>query len=122
MVKSSALGSALRGEVLRSEMREADAKTEDLVVKFLAGLDEQIQTGVVILNIYVPDVRYGSKGRMVEDKKRIEVLESLVNDFIENGGGTEYWLKSDATPTTIAEEEIKQHKICARVHFQCLTI
>lgn len=47
-VKSSKLGKAIKGSVYRSDMRPADAKTEDLIVKFLAGLDEQVQSGVVI--------------------------------------------------------------------------
>ena len=62
-IKSSDLGKAIKGEVYRSEMRPANAKTEDLVIKFLAGLDGQIQTGVVIFNLYVPDIPFGSDGK-----------------------------------------------------------
>ena len=50
-IRNGSLGNAIRGEVYRPDMRPSNAKTEDLIVKFLAGLDEQIQTGVVILNI-----------------------------------------------------------------------
>ena len=57
-IKNSDLGAALRGTVYRSEMRPADATDEDLVVKFLAGTDEQIQRGTVVLNLYVPDIDY----------------------------------------------------------------
>ena len=49
-VKNSDLGKAIKGKVYRPEMRPANATTEDLIVKFLAGLDEQVQTGVVIFN------------------------------------------------------------------------
>ncbi len=45
-IRESELGRGIRGTVYRPEMRPADADTEDLVVKFLAGLDEQIQSGV----------------------------------------------------------------------------
>lgn len=55
-------------------MRPANATTEDLIVKFLAGLDEQVQTGVVIFNLYVPDIPHAD-GRMVPDKNRIGKLE-----------------------------------------------
>ena len=65
-IKNGSLGNAIRGEVYRPDMRPSNAKTEDLIVKFLAGLDEQIQTGVVILNIYIPDTK-NSDGRMVRD-------------------------------------------------------
>ena len=76
-VKNSDLGKAIRGKVYRPEMRPTDATTEDLIVKFLAGLDEQVQTGVVIFNLYVPDIPY-TDGRMVPDRKRIAGVDSLI--------------------------------------------
>ena len=71
-VKNSDLGKAIRGKVYRPEMRPANATTEDLIVKFLAGLDEQVQTGVVIFNLYVPDIPY-TDGRMVPDLSLIHI-------------------------------------------------
>ncbi len=48
-VKTSNLGMAVKGDVYRSEMRPPEAVTEDLVVKFLAGVDGQFQSGVMFL-------------------------------------------------------------------------
>ena len=115
-VKNSDLGKAIRGTVYRSEMRPTDAATEDLIVKFLAGLDEQVQTGVVIFNLYVPDIPY-TDGRMVPDKNRIGELQELIRTFVETAGGTEYWLETDTTPTTMRNEEIEQHFIYVRIKF-----
>lgn len=119
-VKNSDLGKAIRGKVYRSEMRPTNATTEDLIVKFLAGLDEQVQTGVVIFNLYVPDIPY-TDGRMVPDRKRIGELQELILSFVETAGGTEYWLSTDATPTTMRNEEIEQHFIYARIKFNRIT-
>lgn len=119
-VKNSDLGKAIRGKVYRSEMRPTNATTEDLIVKFLAGLDEQVQTGVVILNLYVPDIPHAD-GRMVPDKNRIGKLEELLLAFVETAGGTEYWLETDTTPTTMRNEEIEQHFIYARIKFNRIT-
>lgn len=119
-VKNSDLGKAIRGTVYRSEMRPTDATTEDLIVKFLAGLDEQVQTGVVIFNLYVPDIPY-TDGRMVPDRKRIGELQELILSFVETAGGTEYWLSTDATPTTMRNEDIEQHFIYARIKFNRIT-
>lgn len=119
-VKNSDLGKAIRGKVYRSEMRPTNATTEDLIVKFLAGLDEQVQTGVVIFNLYVPDIPHAD-GRMVPDKNRIGKLEELILAFVETAGGTEYWLETDATPTTMRNEEIEQHFIYARIKFNRIT-
>jgi hypothetical protein len=116
-IRKGSLGNAIRGEVYRPDMRPANAKTEDLIVKFLAGLDEQIQTGVVILNIYVPDTK-NSDGRMVRDAARIGELEGAIRSFIEGNDETEYWMESDGTPTSIKNEEIGQWCITARIHFR----
>ena len=116
-IRNGSLGNAIRGEVYRPDMRPANAKTEDLIVKFLAGLDEQIQTGVVILNIYVTDTK-NSDGRMVRDASRIGELEGAIRSFIEGNDETEYWMESDGTPTSIKNEEIGQWCITARIHFR----
>lgn len=120
-VKGSNLGKALLGGVYRPGMRPDDAKTEDLVIKFLAGIDEQVQSGVVIFNLYVPDIPY-SDGRMVKDMNRIGELQELILDFVNNAGDGEYWLMTDVTPTTMRNEEIEQHFIYARIKFNRITV
>ena len=116
-IKNGSLGNTIKGSVYRPDMRPANAKTEDLIVKFLAGLDEQIQTGVVILNIYVPDAK-NTDGRMVRDAARIGELEGAIRSFIEGNDETEYWMESDGTPTSIKNEEIGQWCVTARIHFR----
>lgn len=118
-IKGSELGKAIRGNIYRSEMRPDNAVTEDLIIKFLAGLDGQVQTGVVILNLYVPDIPYnGSGGRKVADKSRIGELQEKILQFIREAGGSEYWLQSDGSPTTMTNEDINQHFIYARIKFK----
>lgn len=122
LIKQSNLGAAIRGSIYRSEMRPKDAESEDIIVKFLSGLDGQIQQGVVILNVYVPDITLRSDGRRVEDKERVAELEELIVDFIENNGSTEYLIESDLTPTSMLNEELEQHLIYARLRFQRLSV
>ena len=119
-ISQSVLGQGIRGTVYRAEMRPANAQTEDLVVKYLAGLDEQIQSGVVILNIYVPDVPSGNDGRKVEDLSRVEAIETLIQQFVDGNDDTEYWITTDTTPTSMRIEGIEQHCITARIKFQRL--
>ena len=120
-VKGSKLGEAILGDIYRPGMRPNDAKTEDLIIKFLAGIDEQVQSGVVIFNLYVPDIPH-SDGRMVKDMNRIGELEELILDFVNNAGDTEYWLMTDVTPTTMRNEEIEQHFIYARIKFNRINV
>ena len=121
LISQSSLGAAIRGTIYRSEMRPRDAESEDIIIKFLSGLDGQIQQGVVILNVYVPDITMRSDGRKVEDKQRVAELEELIVDFIENNGSTEYLIESDLTPTSMLNEELEQHLIYARLRFQRLS-
>lgn len=120
-IKGSRLGEAIKGGIYRSEMRPNDANTEDLVVKYLAGIDEQIQSGVVILNIYVPDIAYRD-GRKVIDHKRIGELQELVNEFVNSNDNSEYWMQTDTTPTTMKNEDIEQHFIYVRIKFNRITV
>lgn len=117
LIKDSRLGTAIRGTVYRSEMRPADATDEDLIVKFLAGTDEQIQRGTVILNLYVPDINF-KDGRKVADKKRIGELQELILDFIDTCDDTDYWIESDGTPYSTMNPDIEQHLIVSRLKFQ----
>ena len=116
-IKDSDLGAALRGTVYRSEMRPTDATDEDLVVKFLAGTDEQIQRGTVVLNLYVPDIDY-TDGRKVADKKRIGELQELILDFVDTCDDNDYLIELDGTPYSTTNTDIEQHLIVARLKFQ----
>lgn len=120
LIKDSSLGAALRGSLYRSEMRPANADGEDLIVKFLAGTDEQIQSGTVLLNLYVPDVEIDS-GRKVADKNRIGELQRLILDFVEDCDDTDYWIKTDGTPYSTYNPDIEQHLIVTRLKFQRLS-
>lgn len=120
-IKDSPLGRAVKGGVYRAEMRPANATTEDLIIKFLSGYDEQVQTGVVIINLYVPDIT-SSDGRKVKDAARIAELEELILSFVEENTDTEYWMQTDGTPTSIFNEEISQHLIYARIKFNRISV
>lgn len=120
-IKQSKLGKGVKGTVYRADMRPDDAVTEDLVVKFLAGLDEQIQSGVVIINIYVPDRVYPDTGRKTKDHARIGVLQDLIQSFVNDNDNTEYWMKTDGSPSSVKVEGIEQHAIYARIKFNRLS-
>lgn len=121
-VSASTLGTTIRGNIYRSEMRPHNATEEDLVVKFLAGYDTQIQYGIVVFNIYVPDIAWGEDGRKVADKARIAELQQAVLLFADEASASgEYRLETDGTPRTYYNEDIEQHLIAARFSFKRLT-
>lgn len=118
-IKNSKIGSAIRGDVYRSEMRPANANTEDAVVKFLAGIDAQIQTGIVLLHVYVPGITM-TDGHDVADKIRIGEIEDLILGFV-NDENAEYLIETDGTPYATFNKEIGQHVVVARLKFQRIT-
>lgn len=112
MVKHSALGAAIRGSVYRKGMRPDDATTEDIVVAFVSGTDKQMQRGLVVLNIYIPDITF--KGKRVVDKKRADALQLLVIDLIDSNS-SDYWIETDGTPSVYHVEEIDQNCLAVRL-------
>lgn len=121
-VSNSELAKNISGMVYRKGMRPVGSDKEDIVLKFLSGIDEQIQSGIIVLNIYVPDTTIRSTGAKVEDIKRVEELEELALSFIEENDSTEYELSKDGTPKSLEAEGIEQHFIQVRIKYRRITI
>ena len=119
MIAKTHLGSAIRGTVYRRGQRPDNAKTEDCIAKFLGGVDEQIQTGTVVLNIYVPYISY-QDGRKGEDLTRIAELEEAVNDILAEIEDTDYDIKTETTPQSYEMDDIEQSIIAVRLRFNRL--
>lgn len=120
MIKSSELGAAIRGGLYRDGMRPDNSVEEDLIVKLLSGDDEQVQEGVILINLYVPDISDGK--RNVKDLGRIAELQSVIRSFIHDNESTEYDLSADGTPKSMLNEEINQNLIVARIKYRRITI
>lgn len=120
-IKNSPLGKAIKGGIYRDEMRPINSSDEDLVIKFLSGIDEQVQIGVIVINLYVPDIIFSSDGRKVKDISRMAELEELILSFVEDNDNTEYWMQTDGTPISMLNEDVNQHFIYARIKFNRIT-
>ncbi len=90
-IKQSTLAEAIRGDIYRRGMRPNNAKTEDIIVKYLGGIDEQIQAGTVVINIYVPYIPY-QDGRRGEDLNRIGELQEAGNALLSEINDTDYYI------------------------------
>lgn len=119
LIAKAYLGSVIRGTVYRRGQRPDNAKTEDCIAKFLGGVDEQIQTGTVVLNIYVPYIPY-QDGRKGEDLTRIAELEEAVNDILAEIEDTDYDIKTETTPKSYEMDDIEQSIIAVRLRFNRL--
>lgn len=121
MLLGSALAKAVSGSVYRNGYRPRDSRMEDIIVTFTAGLAEQIQTGVVTVCIYIPDIDPGANGTWVEDGCRAETLEAAAQAWADSlttkvAGGYKFRLQQ--TIYTEAAEDIRQHFVVVKLAYE----
>lgn len=116
IIKASPINTMIGGTLYRKGMRPRNAKTEDAVVAFLSGLDGQFQTGVVLLNIYVPMTQNASSDK-ITDILRVETLEAAVKDFFDECSEVNYLFELRETPYSEDLDEIEQTRINVRIHY-----
>lgn len=115
---------SISGKLYKEGTRPINADSEDAVVTFLSGIDDQIQTGVVVVNIYVKDIDNGeSEGVLVIDKERCSEIESQLRDFSDSvKRSNEFVFKRDKTIQTFKADEVKQHFVSLRLKFKKSTL
>lgn len=119
LLKDSVLSGMISGEVYRNGYRPRDSRKEDAVVIFTTGLPDEVQTGVVTVNIYVPDTDLYGNGVLVEDGQRTEEIERLANDWVKSLTADKscYKFRLKQTIYTEAEPYINQHFIVVKLHY-----
>jgi len=120
IIKSSTINSMIGGTLYRKGMRPKNAKTEDAVVAFLTGLDGQFQTGVVLLNIYVPMTENDTSDK-IKDIHRVDELQAAVKDFFDDFSDPYYELELRETPFSEDLDEIEQTRINTRIYYRRTT-
>lgn len=120
LFKGSTLYTMISGDVYRNGYRPRDSRLEDAVVTFTAGLPDQIQTGVVTVNIFVSDIDPYDNGVLVEDGRRTEELERLAQAWVDSltAAVSCYKFKLMQTIYTEEEAEINQHFIVVKLAYE----
>lgn len=120
LFKDSTLYAMISGDVYRNGYRPRDSRLEDAVVIFTAGLSDQIETGVVTVNIYVPDIDPYKNGVLVEDGQRTEELERLAQAWVDSLKTSVSCYKFKLRQTIYTEEEtaINQHFIVIKLGYE----
>jgi hypothetical protein len=119
LLKGSTLYSMISGDVYRGGYRPRDSRLEDAVVIFTAGLPDQIQTGVVTVNIFVPDIDPYDNGVFVEDGRRTEEMELLAAEWVKSLSAEVscYKFRLMQTIHTEEEAEINQHFVVVKLGY-----
>lgn len=120
LLRDSSLSLRISGEVYRYGYRPRDSRKEDATVRFTTGLPDQIQTGVVTVNIFVPDIDPDDNGTWVENGERTEQLEKLAQDWVDSltAEVSCYKFKLQQTIYTEAEPSINQHFIVVKLKYE----
>jgi hypothetical protein len=120
LLRSSALAANISGDVYRSGYRPRDSRKEDAIVAFTSGLPDQIETGVVTINVYVPDIDPYSNGTLVEDGSRTAELERMAQEWVDSltAGVSNYKFELRQTIYTEEEPETNQHFVVVRLGYR----
>lgn len=119
LLRQSPLARAISGGVYRAGMRPRDSRLEDAVVIFTSGLAGEVETGVVTVNVYVPDVDPRADGVWVEDVRRTEQVERLASEWVASLTATSgsYLFRLAGAITTVEEPETRQHFVTVRLRY-----
>lgn len=120
LLRQSDLARGLSGDVYREGMRPRDSRKEDAVVIFTSGLSEQIQTGVVTVNVFVPDRDGDMTGVLEEDGQRAEELEAAAAAWVKSLTAERscYRFRLQQAIYTEAEEETNEHFIVIKLAYE----
>lgn len=120
LLKRSSLAASLSGQVYRQGMRPRDSRQEDAVVIFTTGLPDQVQSGVVTVNIFVPDVEGVGTGVLEEDGKRCEEIEAAAAAWVKTLTADKscYCFSLQQTIYTEAEPETNQHFVVVKLKYR----
>ena len=110
------LNGKIKGYSYRRDTRPTNrGDKEDAVVSFLSGLDGQVQTGVVVVNVYVPNVDKGDHYR-VKDSPRVTEASRLLLNMIKEMKIDGYDLRTERTVQT--EEDNGATRVTLRIKYK----
>lgn len=112
----------ITGNYYRPDTRPPEnvAKSEDCLVIFKTGIDDDIQKGYITINVYVPDTPFD--GRKVKDIGRCGVIEESLNQFAESVRLYGYMIEREGTIKTFQVFETDEHFVHLELKYNYLSI
>ncbi len=119
LLRDSNLYSKITGEVYRNGLRPRDSGKEDAVVIFTTGTPDEIQTGVVTVNIFVPDLALDN-GVWIEDMERTAQLELSAQEWADSLSCEVscYRFQLQQTIYTEVEPETHEHFVVIKLRYR----
>ena len=119
LLKDSELAKSLSGKVYRKGYRPRDSKLEDAEVIFTTGLPGEIETGVVTINIYCPNIDPYNNGVFVADGQRISEIEKAADSWVKtlDASRSNYLFVLKDTIHSVEDENLNQHFVVIRLRY-----
>jgi hypothetical protein len=126
LLRTSNLAAEVTGDVYigsdYGSNRPHGSQLEDIIVINPASDAEEIQSGIITINIYVPDIATPASNGLVENQSRCAELEIAANVWLDEiVGTTEYRLRLAQAVSTNYHAEINQHFVVLKIRFDVLT-
>lgn len=123
LLQDSILADELSGGMYKAGYRPRDSRKEDAIVKYTTGISDQIQEGIVTINIFVPDIDPYNDGVMVEDGNRTTQIERMAQDWVDQIATevSDYDISLSEPIYTEDEPDIDQHFVVVRLNYRLLT-
>lgn len=120
LLRESGIEDRISGKVYRNGMRPRDSSLEDAVVVFTAGVPGQIETGVVTVDIYIPDITPYVGGAYYEDGERTAEVERIAQDWVDSlvAGDSDYLFSLRDTIRTEEDQDIHQHFVVVKLRYE----
>jgi hypothetical protein len=123
-LKGSSIDEAITGTIYRAGMRPANSTKEDLVIIYTAGENGRMQTGVLTLHVFVPDITPFADNLYYENAARTAEVERIMQNWynanrtIQNSDGTHYHITLYNTITTEEDTDINQHFVVMQIQYR----
>lgn len=120
LLRGTSLADEIGGGIYREGTRPLNSTAEDMVVIFTTADAEQFQSGVVTLDVYVPDTVAGEDAVPVTDSARCEEIEVSAQRTVAEltARKSNYLFKLRDAIHTQRDEEIGQSFVVVRLGFK----
>ena len=119
LLNDSSLKEAVAG-IYADGMRPVVSGAQEAVVSFVSGTNGQIQSGMIDVNVYVPDTDAGS-GRPVKNRVSCARLEKRLAEVAGRLGMAGYEFSAGDTIRTVRAETGNEHYVNLRLNFKRTT-
>lgn len=121
LLRGSDFARMLTGGVYRAGFRPRDSKFEDAVVIFTTGaIGGDIESGVVTINVFCPDIDPYGNGVLVCDGERVAALEVSAAQWVESltADKSNYLFRLKETIHTTEDPDINQHFVVIKLAYR----